>query len=320
MARIKGFPLNDQPGGFIASNEEGTNYPLEEMLVKGVVTLPRESSLSFSELTLITLTETAPVEGDGTFRTTSLHTPSMPQLAMALNQQGNPVLMGIFGASELDGYGLSVESTARAFVLFDMAVLNLAPEKRASIAAALDKHPSYTKLQEMVAQAIMDDPVDPLLGDNTLELYELAAWMTADLLNQAELLPRASGNSGFVPISMTQQDINDNTKYVDVEDDEKFGPQVVLVNKTWAYYKVNISVDDQPWALADLPTIYLVRNNLYGTLNMEWPPVSYRSMFEPEVGDGRLSFTFTHDKSSDLARFVNDDCFHRYGDRRNGKR
>lgn len=331
MARVKGFPdggyLNTEGIEGIVSidsnkSEEGEGYKLETMQVKGVVTLPRGSGMSFSELTVETLTETASVDAEGVFETTSVHSPGMPQLAMALNQEGNPVLMGMFGAPELEGYGLSVESTARAFVLFDMAVLTLAPEQRARIAALLDKHPSYSTFQEMVAQAIIVDPVDPFLGDEHLELYEKSASITADLLKQSGLFPQASsnnqklfanssskelllpsprGNSGIAPISLTQYNDINITHYIDVEDDNAFSSKVILVNKSMVYYAVDVTVDGISWiGPGASSTIYLVRNNLYGTVNLEWPPLSYRSTYEPEIGDGLLSFTFKKDKEMTL--------------------
>ena len=283
--------LNGSEGGQSADVSSG----LEKMTVKGDLVLPDGSALSSSELTVITLTDEKAVNDDGSFSLTSVHASNAPQLVMALNEQDNPVLMGIFGDSELNGYGLSVESTARAFVLYDMAVLSMPPDQRAVIARSLNFHPAFKELQDQIARAILSDPIDPLLGDNHPELYEQAAKITADLLDQAGWLSLSNNNSGISNVSIPQPN-DDVRNFIDVEDDKDYGPQVILVNKTWAYYRVEASLDGQPWSIPGQSSIYLGRNNLYGTMSLEWPPVSYRSLYEPKIGDGQLSFTFNHDK------------------------
>jgi hypothetical protein len=291
-------PVQDYPV------EEDTSFALEDLEVSGQLTLPEGSSISPSDLTIETLTGSYAVNDDGSFTTLSSHAPGEPQLHMAVNSEENAVLIGIFGASELGSDELSVASTAQALVLFDPAILLLPAEQRSQIAAALSQHPDYPGLEEAVSSAILDDPLDPL-GDAHDDLYALGAKITAELYSQAGLILGEGQSTAFRNARPARFNLiawiraylqTQVTQTVDVEDDAARGPEVVLVNKSMCYYQVEAKVNGKLWTPDGSSNIFLVRNNLYGTLSPQWPPIAFRSTYAPPVGDGALDFYFTLDK------------------------
>jgi len=309
------------PGSGETTTGDTRGQLLVTLKISGQVHLPDGSPIQAGDLKVMTLTNLDGVSSDGAYVTQTIHTSQAPVLAMAVNAQDEVVLLGVANSSGSDTtLDLSADSTAQALALFDPAFLMM-PAYYTQAEQVITGLPGYAGLVVAVEEALKSDPQTPLDDQAHPELYGLASELTGQALKAVgmdNLAQSASaywlasypdsganpaGGAGRKPLLLPNPVVSHpaDKPMLAIEDDASHKSPVVLVNHTWTYYKVTIQKDGKPWNNTDQQPIWLVRNNLYGTVNFEWPPVSYRSLASPDVGDGNLTFNLATDKGMIVA-------------------
>ncbi len=279
---------------------EATPVPIEDVTLTGNVVLPAGSTLVPSDLRIATNASTVPVDGNGDFSAPAVRGAENTSLAIALNAQGNAVLLrATRGVDTLAPGELSVASTARALVLFDPAILGLSPARQDQAAQLYAQDVIYPLLEKAVATALLADPADPLNADAHPDPYRLSGEIVAGLLPLLDAEGRAPQTGGRVaaprpagPIAAPTATAEERA-YVDVIDDaEHKTPEVLLYNASFAYYRVTVVRDGTQWGEDRV----LSRNKPLGAI-LHWPPGYYVTQPLEGIGDGELEVTFKKDNN-----------------------
>jgi len=212
----------------------------------------------------------------GAFSVDAAVLPASPTLVAAVGPAGQLLLLGM-GNGDVD-VAVSVESTARALVLYDPAVLGLPAELAAEAERLVEEGGDLDALAAMIADSLRRDPSRPLDADAHPEIYEKAARLTADLLGQLVVAnPEVAlwGLPAGVVAASGSPALAASGRFVSVEDDPGHStPDVVLTNHTFAYYDVEWTREVDGRVTSGRAVLPRCRPyNLQG-LQFGWPPVS----------------------------------------------
>ena len=161
--------------------------PIESVTLTGNIVLPTASPVAVDKLRVVSNQQAAPVGPQGDFSIPARRGSQNTTLAIAVNDQGNAILLrSSRGDKTRAAAEMSAASTARALVLFDLAILTL-PGKYADRAETLvESQSGFKALQTAVEQAVRTDPLDPLNAETHRTLYEQASRITRSILQQMD--------------------------------------------------------------------------------------------------------------------------------------
>jgi hypothetical protein len=278
--------------------------PDELLTITGQVSLPPEIGLSLEGLSLLTNLGSVPVDSSGAFQAEMARNPALPSLVLLLNAVGNPVLLASRrGAEVAQPWDISLESTARALVLFDPSVWSLATEQQDQLEAAMLEHSYYQYLGETVLSTIQSDPQDPLNGDLHQDSYGIAALITGELVKSVSQSKQSSlplfSKALFSP---RNRPLAGRNEFVWVEDDFEHNlPEVTLVNNTFCYYNATIYAGPEGsaptvWNNTDKEPLVLDKSKLYSIRFMPTAGSNMGTERSISPGDGNLRFVFKLDK------------------------
>ncbi len=297
-----------------AAAEEEYHPIIEDLKVQGKVVLPQGAGLLAQELSVFSNAGGSAVDANGSFQLPAMRAPNNTLLILALNQQENAVLMGLlYPGQEAQPLELSLESTARALVLFDVNFLAQPQDQQAYALDLLDSLMDYETLLSTLAETLAQDPAAPLDGDAHPELYCLAAGLTKQigtLMGIWEFASASKGAPGFAALRQVSP-IQRANEYVWVEDDMEHNlPTVKLMNASWCFYKATIQTGDSngmnmsAWNNTQSKPMVLDRVKPYTLNNSTTSGVLQVTDREVSLGDRYLQFSFEKDYDTTIVELI----------------
>ncbi len=301
---------------------------VEDITIRGQVILPEGATWQFSDLTVFTAFGEAPVQPDGSFEVPAVRSPQKTLLVMAVLPSQNAALLGLlYPGREYETLELSAASTTRALLLFDPAFLEM-PVDQQLIAADLGTGlMDFETLAQTVQASLTSDPINPLDGDAHPELFSQSAQLALQVLTLMGAWPPpeitagvspAAGLAGKIqqpmgvgrlaaPIDPGKQYQTSESKpgsaWIFVEDDpDRNLPRVTVVNDSFAYYQLKISVTDPKtknksvWSETDQHPLVIERKHPYSVGYAPDGTLRHASTRDLELGDGVFNFDFELDK------------------------
>ncbi len=288
----------------------------EKLHLAGRVALPPGSSLSPTDLAILSNTSDASCSSDGRFAVEALHDEGARTAILVLNQARKPVLMAMADSSKKDMQP-SVASTARMLVLYDPAFLSLPKAAYDLAATRLETQPRLPALEAALSDAITQDASHPLDADAHPDIYNIAAEIAASLLSGISQTGEAPAGPGSAPLLLASTNpmtgmVPSNTSpsviqlaatnpdpFVYVADDENHTTtEVKLVNTTFAFYDVTSTLTTPQGP--SVQTYFLPRCALW-RLALSYVPINPLTGCKLEklvdVGDGQLAFSFERDNA-----------------------
>lgn len=267
---------------------------IQRVTVTGTVSLPPGCPHGVEEVRVLSnLADAAPARGR--FALDAAILPTSQTLVAAVGPQGQLLLLGT-GSGDLDA-ALSVQSTARALVLYDPAILGLPAELAGQAERLAEEGGGLDTLAAMIADSLRRDSSRPLDADAHPEIYEEAARLTAHVLDQLVVANPEVARPGLpldVVAATGSPALTASGRFVSVEDDPGHStPDVFLTNHTFAYYDVEWAREVDGKVTKGHAVLPRCRPyNLQG-LQFGWPPASgFVKTRALPLGDGRLDFSF----------------------------
>lgn len=301
---------------------------VEDITIRGQVILPEGVPWQFSDLTVFTAFGEAPVQPDGSFEVPAVRSPQKTLLVMAVLPSQTAALLGLFyPGRENETLELSAASTARALLLFDPAFLEMPVDQQLYAADLGTGLMGFETLAQSVQTSLAADPLNPLDGDAHPELFSQSAQLALQVLTQMGAWPPPEITTGVSPAPGLAWNIRQpagtsrlaapmepgkqfqtpesksSSPWIFVEDDpDRNLPRVTVVNDSFAYYQLKISVTDPKtknksiWSETDQHPLVIERKHPYSVGYAPDGTLRHASTRDLELGDGVFSFDFELDK------------------------
>ena len=252
------------------------NPPIPTQSIAGAISLPAGCPLSATQLKIYTPLSSASISSSKTFEVKSI-TNQKPQIITLTNPAGKPVMLCPVLPGQSTGVQIDAISTAKALVLMNPFFVYTDNEQRLTILDAMVQYPAFSSLVENITTLLKEDP------DNTLDysihpkLFEQAAQLTINLLEDLE-------KTGSIPNSVT----SGNVPWVE----DASGEDVVFFNPAFVIFGTEIHPNG---VTTPLDVFALDARSALVSLRFGWPPVYITQPTETlyKLGNGNFQILMT---------------------------
>lgn len=168
-----------------------TGFPLPTATGSIAVVVPQGTGLATASLKVLNAFGESLVSetGSATVRRSADPASTPFSVDVCANSSENAVLLRIHHPESGGGHqAISLESTAEAFILIDPLLPTLTSAQIAQVRTLLPQHAKYPQLLTALGDAIREDPADPLNPEKHEVPHDLAAEISAEIINQVRPL------------------------------------------------------------------------------------------------------------------------------------
>lgn len=153
---------------------------IETKVIRGTVILPEDSSLSFDELRVKSLIETASISSSGDYAIKLLVKQSFQILYFVDHLTAEPVFMGLYNPIN-DAIEISAASTVLSMALLNPMLVNVSLSRKAEYLDAIKENSGFKSLAEDVEQICMTEG-SSLLYSSSHTIYQKLASLIKDAM------------------------------------------------------------------------------------------------------------------------------------------
>jgi len=286
------------------TKETSTNssYQNKETVIKqdatstqGKLKLVEISKFQPNELKINTLVNTNSIDAKGNFDFSTFKENKKEELIIISDKNDNPILLGYYKNG--DNLIITPESTAISLVLMCFKSMNLPSQNISNIREKIQNHKDLPKLIELINQNL-ENKESIIGGENEEEIFNFVSSIGKTILD--EINPDKIFFSDLDEFSVKSE----KPLKIGVDDDKNHStPEVIMFNKTSAWYTVNVTKDGKSYTKDGGE--YLEKKSIISDLNeitniqtvADWTDTR-KSIFP---GDGELQFTFKMEQDATIA-------------------